>query len=434
MHMVGKSTQSNIKAFVIGGTRTPFMRSGGKFFQMMSHELGNYAINGLINKLGIDPTSIEYVCMGTVLSDPNTSNVAREIVLESLLSKSTPAHTVTMACISSNIAATTVANMIELGQISGGIAGGVETFSDLPIRLSKKLRKLLIHTKMAKGLSQTLKLWSKFKLRDLRPDIPSPKEFSTGFTMGQAGDQLAAQFGVSRAEADQYALLSHERAGTAWKAGYYDDQVVSVDAPPQFDTVQKDDGPRPDSTPQMVAALKPAFGELGINTAANSSFFADGGSAILLGNASFCQKHGLKPLAIIKDFFYAAGDPLHELLLGPALTVPHLLRKNQLQVSDIDVWEIHEAFAGQVLAILRAMHSKTFCKERLGLSNALPQIPLDKVNLWGGSLSLGHPFGATGTRLILTAAQRLVKENGRLAIVTGCAASGLGSALLLQRD
>lgn len=414
---------------IIDGARTPFMRSGGKFNDLSSRELGNFAVNGLLNKLDLEPSNVQYACMGTVIADPDTPNVAREIVLMGLLSQATPAHTVSMACISSNIATTTIAEMIRSGHILCGIAGGVETFSDIPIRFSKNLRQVLLHIKKKKTLAGKLKLLSHLHLGDLKPDIPSPKEFSTGFTMGEAGDQLAAQFGISRKDADTYALESHRRAADAWLAGHYKDQVIPIAS----HDATKDDGPRPDSTPDMLARLHPAFDRFGVNTAANSSFFSDGGSAIMLGSRAFCQQQGIHALASIKDYIYSGSDPLSELLLGPALTVPYLLKRNDLKVSDIDVWEIHEAFAGQVLAILKAMSSADFCQKRLGLDQPLSDIPMDLINRWGGSLSLGHPFGATGTRLILTAAQRLVAEDGKLAVVTGCAASGLGSAILLAR-
>jgi len=414
---------------IIDGARTPFMRSGGKFNDLSVRDLGNLAVNGLLNKNGLSPAQVQYVCMGSVIPDADTPNVAREIVLMGLLDQRIPAHTVSMACISSNIAATTIAEFIRSGQIQCGIAGGVETFSDLPIRYGKHLRQTLIQSKK-KSLAEKLTLFSKLRLKDLKPDIPSPKEFSTGFSMGEAGDQLAAQFGVSRKDADEYALMSHKRAALAWQLGYYQDQVVPI---PSHAATQ-DDGPRPNSTPEILAGLRPSFDQFGVNTAANSSFFSDGASAIMMGSRQFCRDLGLHPKASIKDYFYSAGDPLRELLLGPALTVPILLKRQGLDTSDIDVWEIHEAFAGQVLAILRAMSSTEFFTRRLGLTKALKEIPLDRVNTWGGSLSLGHPFGATGARLIMTAAQRLIQENGRLAVVTGCAASGLGSAILLERE
>ncbi len=421
------------QVLLIDGNRTPFIRSLGAFSPIAAHELGRFALNGLLSKISIDPAAIKYVSMGSVLVDPNTTNIAREIVLESSLPISTPAHTVTMACISANAAATTVADRIERGDLDCGIAGGVETFSDLPIRYSKSLRQGLLKLNRAKGFFPKLKILSKIRPKDLRPEIPSPKEFSVGITMGQAGDQLAAAFGISRKEADDYALLSHQRAAEAWRLGYYENQVAPVSFPPNFLQVLQDDGPRPDSTPLSLAKLKPSFNPFGINTAANSSFFSDGASALLLANETFAKNSGLLPLCQIVDYLFAAGDPRDELLLGPALTVPFLLEKNKLQFSDIDVWEVHEAFAGQTLAIVKALSSKKFCTSRLGFENACGDIPLDKMNLWGGSLSLGHPFGATGGRLLLTAAQRLRQENKEFAVVTGCAAGGLGSAILLKR-
>jgi acetyl-CoA acetyltransferase family protein len=421
------------KVFIIGGARTPFMRSQGKFSSFMAHDLGKFAINGLIQKSGLEPSLVEYVCMGTVISNPHTSNIAREIVLSSMLKKNTPAHTVTMACISSNMASTSIVELIQSRQIECGIAGGTETFSDLPIRFSKKFRQLLLKSKK-RSLPGLIKLWSQFRLSHLRPEIPSPKEYSTGFSMGEAGDQLAARFNISRKDADDFAYLSHQRAASAWRAGYYKNEIVPIDVLSKLKIFDQDDGPRPDSTISALASLPASFNKFGINTAGNSSFFSDGAAAIMLTNKEFCNANSLKPLVSIKDFIYGAGDPLPELLLGPALTVPYLLMKNGLKVEDIAVWEIHEAFAGQILANLKAMASKKFCKERLGLDNGLKEIPFDLINLWGGSLSLGHPFGATGARLLWTATKRLIKEDGQYAIVTSCAAGGLGSAILLERE
>lgn len=417
---------------VVDGVRTPFMRSLDKFAGFTAHELATFALNGLINKTEISSTLVEYVCLGTVIADPNTSNIAREAVLSSVLNKTTPAHSVSMACISSNASTTTIMDLILTSRIECGIAGGVETFSDVPLRFSRNLRRMLLQSTKKKHLTDRLKLWSNFRLRDLKPEIPSPKEFSTGKTMGEAGDELAALFAISRKDADTYALLSHERAHKAWQLGHYQKQVIAVDVPPSFTAIERDDGPRV-STFEKVSSLSPAFNKYGINTAANSSFFSDGASAIMLATDEFCRQHDLTPLARIKDYFYTAGDPQNELLLGPALSVPILLKKNNLSVNDIDVFEVHEAFAGQVLANLKAMASAKFCRERLGLSQAMGEIPFDRMNLWGGSLSLGHPFGATGARLIHTAALRLQHEKSRYAIVTGCAASGLGSAILLER-
>lgn len=421
------------QVFIVDGTRTPFMRSMGAFSSLPAHELGKFAVNALINQVEIDPKQIDYLCMGNVIQNPATPNIAREIGLISMLPKSTPAHTVSMACISSNIASTSMADMIINGHIDCAIAGGTDTFSDIPIRLSKNLRKILLKVNKSKSLLDKLKIISSLRPKDLKPDIPSPKEFSVDITMGEAGDQLAAFFDVSRKEADAYALLSHKRAFEAWQEGFYQQQVTSVLAPPSFKMISKDDGPRPKSTIKQLSLLKPSFNRFGINTAANSSFFSDGASALLLANEKSIKENSLKPLCEIIDYYYAAGNPLDELLLGPALAVPTLLKRNNLDISHIDVWEVHEAFAGQVLAIVKALSSADFCLKRLGLSEPLGTIPLEKMNILGGSLSLGHPFGATGGRLLLTAGQRLQKEHGKLAVVTGCAAGGLGSAILLKR-
>ncbi len=407
---------------IVGGCRTPFIKSNGAFATLISYELGRFAVNALLDKTGLKADIVQALAMGTVISDPRTSNVAREVVLSSALPNTVPAHTVTMACISSNMAATSIADMIRLRHIEVGIAGGCETFSDPPIRVSRRVRMALAKASKAKGVGDYLRLLRTLSLADLRLDFPSPTEFSTNETMGQGCERMAKQLGISREESDRFAQRSHALAGKAWSEGKYDIDVVAVDVPPHFHKVSRDDGPRPNSTSADLAKLKPAFdAEFGVVTAASSSFFTDGASAVLLMSDALCQKLSQKPLAHLIDYVYAASDPLHELLFGPARTIPSLLERNGLKVADIDVWELHEAFAAQVLANLKF------------LAPTIGEIPMDKLNLWGGSLSLGHPFGATGGRLLLTAAKRLEAENGRFAVVSGCAAGGLGSAILLER-
>jgi acetyl-CoA acyltransferase len=312
--------------------------------------------------------------------------------------------------------------MIRTGQIKAGIAGGVETFSDPPIRLSRKLRQALNNLSRAKSLRAKIRILSALRPRDLRPDVPSPTEFSTGDTMGQGCERLARRLGISRADADTFALRSHMNAGKAWSEGLYQRDVIPVFVPPTFVNVAKDDGPRPNSTIEQLGKLPGAFDrDFGVNTAANSSFFTDGASALLVTDLDHALAHGLKPLARVLDYVYSGGDPLDDLLTGPAFSIPRILSQNQLGAHEVDVWEIHEAFASQVLANMKFM-------AKLGID-----IPLDRVNTRGGSLSLGHPFGATGGRLLLTACRRLHYEDARYAVVAGCAAGGLGSAILLER-
>lgn len=409
------------EAVIVDGVRTPFLKSNGAFKDLMAHDLGRIAIAGLLAKSGVDPKKVELVVMGTVVQDPRTSNLARESALGAGLPHSTPAFTTTLACISSNVAATTIVDQIALGRIEVAIAGGAESFSDPPIRLSKNLRQALVKSQKAKGAKGYFEILKELSPEDIVPDIPSAAEFSTGLTMGQSCERFAKRVGVSRTESDEFAARSHVLADRAWQEGRYADEVLAVPVPPKMELTSKDDGPRGDSTVESLAKLKPAFDrDFGLITAGSSSFLTDGGSAVLIMSRDAADKNKVKARAIIKDYVYAAGDPLESLLEGPALSVPKLLERTGLKAKDIGVWEIHEAFSAQVVANLKLM------KER-GVD-----IPLEKINVWGGSLSIGHPFGATGGRLLTVATRRLEVTGARYAIITGCAAGGHGSAILLE--
>lgn len=420
-------------AVLVQGVRTPFLKSHGGFRVWRGHDLGREAVASLLLRSHIEADVIGLVVMGSVLQEPQTSNVAREIALGAGVSPQVPAFTTTLACISANVAATTVVEQIRGGHIDVGIAGGVETFSDPPIRLSRALRQALVDLQKTRGPRDWLSLLKRLHPSDIRLDIPSAAEFSTGQTMGQSCERFAKTWSITRAASDAYALQSHQRAASAWAQGLYDDEVQPVQVPPQMQTYAQDNGPRGDSNLETLARLRPAFDpEFGILSAASSSFFSDGGAALLLCSESQAQKLGLAPLSLVRDYVYGAGDPRDELLLGPALTIPRLLERNGLQAEDIDVWEIHEAFAAQVLANLKAMASTEFLSSRFGRAVGGIHVPAERLNAWGGSLSLGHPFGATGARLLLTASRRLQYEQKRYAVVSGCAAGGQGSAILLE--
>ncbi len=418
---------------IVDAARTPFLKSNGAFSGLMSFELGREALKGLLAKTGLPPQVVERVVMGSVVQDPRTSNLAREAMLAAGLPVTIPAFTTTLACISANVAATTAAESIQLGRIDVAVVGGAESFSDPPIRLSKNLRRALVKSQKVKAPQEYLKILASLSPQDLVPDVPSAAEFSTGLTMGQSCERLARRVGVSRRESDEWAVRSHVLAARAWAEGRYADEVVPVAVPPGFAVVGADDGPRGDSTMQSVGQLKPAFDkEFGVVTAASSSFLTDGGSAVLLMSAHKANELGQKKKAILRDWEYAAGDPLEELLAGPALTIPKLLGRHRLTAKDVGVWEIHEAFAAQVVANLKLLDDARFVRERVGVEHMVGEIPLERINAWGGSLSLGHPFGATGGRLMATAARRLRATGHRFAVIAGCAAGGHGSAMLLE--
>lgn len=417
---------------LVDGVRTPFLVSFTDYAKMMPHELARHSLLGLLQKTGIPKEVVDYIVYGTVIQEVKTSNIGREAALAAGFSDKTPAHTVTMACISSNQAITTGVGMIAAGAYDVIVAGGVEFMSDVPIRHSRKMRALLLRLNKAKTPAQRLSLLASIRPDYFAPELPAVAEFSSGETMGHSADRLAAAFGATRAEQDEYALRSHSLAARAQAAGHFTD-LMPVKVEGKDGLVDKDNGIRV-STPEQLAKLKPAFIKPhGTVTAANASFLTDGASACLIMSEAKAKELGLKPKAYLRDFTYVAQDPVDQLLLGPAYGIPKILDKAGLKLSDIDTWEIHEAFAGQILANLKALDSDWFGQTYLGRQSKVGAPDLDKWNKWGGSLSIGHPFAATGVRLAMHTAHRLVKEDGQLGIISACAAGGQGVAMLLER-
>lgn len=419
------------KVAIVDGVRTPFKTSGSDYNDMMVYDLSKIAMKAILDRTAMDPSQVDYVTWGNVIQEVKTSNVARDAALAAGFPKNVPAHTCTMACISSNQAISTGAEKILSGRADVVLAGGVETFSDVPIRFPRRMRAKLIKAPKAfkKGPVPGMQhMLNDLRLTDLAPEAPAIKNFLTGEIMGHSSDRLSARFGVSREAQDEFALRSHQNAATAHAEGMLKDQIVPVNGSVE------DNGVRGESTMADMAKLKPAFIKPhGTHTAANSSFLTDGAAATLIMSDSKAQELGMAPQAYLKDWTFQAVDPFEDLLLGPALCIPKLLKDNGLTIDDIDVWEIHEAFAGQVLSNLTAINSDKFAQEYLGLDKAVGEIPMDKLNKWGGSLSIGHPFGATGSRITTTAANRLQREDGKLAIVAACADSGLAYGALLER-
>ncbi|XP_005185118.1 trifunctional enzyme subunit beta, mitochondrial [Musca domestica] len=417
---------------LVDGVRSPFLLSGTNYSKLMPHELARHSLLSLLRKTQVDKELIDYIIYGTVIQEVKTSNIAREAALAAGFSDKTPAHTVTMACISSNAAITTGMGLIATGTYDTIVAGGVEFMSDVPIRFSRKMRSLMMRASKAKTMGQRLSLLSTFRPNFLVPELPAVAEFSSGETMGHSADRLAAAFNVSRKEQDEYALRSHTLAKQAEEKGYFTDlvpfKVSGVDS-----LISKDNGIRV-STMEQLGKLKPAFIKPhGTITAANASFLTDGASACLIMTEEKAKQLGLKPKAYLRDFTFVSQDPVDQLLLGPAYGIPKLLKKAGLTLKDIDTWEVHEAFAGQIVANIKAMDSDWWCKTYLGLSEKYGAPDMSKFNNWGGSLSIGHPFAATGVRLCMHTANRLVREDGKLGVVAACAAGGQGVAMLLER-
>jgi len=420
--------------YVVDACRTPFLRAGTDFRRLTSYDLGRMAIAGLLHRTAIDPAAIEQVVMGTVVADPDTSNVARESALAGGVPSDCPAYTVTAACISANMAFDQAANTIATGDADVALAGGTESLSDVPIRFSRPIRQRLIASRKVRGPAGWLGLLKGLRPRDLAPVVPAIADFSTGLTMGQNAERLAKRIGIGRTEQDEYAMLSHHRADQATRDGLLASQIATARVPSRYSPIERDNGIRGDTSMEKLAKLRPAFDKrFGSITAGNSSYLTDGASAVLLAGDEGLAKLGRPALARVVSQATTGMDPLEELLLGPSFAIPLALDRAGLTLADIDVIELHEAFAAQVLAVLRLMDDAKFARERLSRDRAVGSIDMERTNRWGGSLSVGHPFGATGGRLVATCCRRLIAENGTFGLVAACASGALGYALILER-
>lgn len=422
------------KVVIIDGVRTPFLKSGGAYMDLMSYQLGQFAIKGLLDKTGLDPAEVDYVVYGNVISNIKTENVGREAAIMAGVPNTTPVHTVKQACISANQAIASGVEKIMAGQAEVVIAGGVDNTSDTPIGFRKEMRKKLFNAQKLKGAVDTAKFVASLEIKDLMPERPAVAEFITGRTMGKDCEILTQTYKVTREEQDDFAARSHQLAAKAYEDGHLQDEIVPVMLKPDFVPIEKDNGVRGDTTAEKISHLKPAFDKnVGTITAANASFLTDGASAILIMTEDKAKELGLKPKATIVDWTFTGSDLYDELLLGPTYAISKVLKKNNLSLDDMDVIEFHEAFAGQILANVKCLASDEFAKKNLGRDKAVGKINFDKLNTWGGSLSIGHPFGATGARIVTTAANRLREEKGKYALIAACAAGAHGHAMIIER-
>ncbi|ACI65089.1 beta-ketoacyl-CoA thiolase [Phaeodactylum tricornutum CCAP 1055/1] len=421
----------NDPVVVVSGVRLPFAMTSTIYEDQLAVDLQRLAIQGLLTQTALPKSEVDYVIAGNVIQEVRTSNIAREASINAGLPLHVGAHTIAQACISANAAICAGAEKILTGHASVVIAGGCETFSDVPIRLTRPIRQKLITMNkamkkggMVGGISHLLKGLS---LKDVSVETPAIANYTTGEVMGVSSDRLAAKFGVSRHDQDAFTVRSHTMAAKAHTDGFYKNEVVPYKGSTQ------ENGIKGDSTIESVAKLKPAFVKPhGTHTAANSSFLTDGAAATLIMSESKAKELGYKPLAYLRDWSFKACDPFEELLLGPTYCSQEILARNKLQMSDMGVLEIHEAFAGQILANLTAMESQTFADKNFG-GKIVGKVDVDKMNTKGGSLALGHPFGATGSRLVSTASRRLQHEGARFALLAACADGGMGHACLLER-
>jgi acetyl-CoA acyltransferase len=416
---------------IVSGVRLPFAQVSTIYEKELAVDLQRLAIQGLLTQTALDPNEIDYVVCGNVIQEVRTSNLAREASLNAGLPLTIGAHTIAQACISANAAIATGAEKILSGRASVVIAGGAETFSDVPIRLKRPIRQKLItmNKAMKKGgaLGALRHMVKGLKMGDIGLETPAIANYTTGEVMGVSSDRLSAKFGVSRKDQDEFTVRSHTLAAKAHADGFYQNEVIP------YNGSTAENGIKGDSTYEGVAKLKPAFVKPhGTHTAANSSFLTDGAAATLLMSESKAKELGYKPLAYLRDWSFKACDPFEELLLGPTYCSQEILSRNNLQMTDVGVFEIHEAFAGQILSNLVAMDSQEFADKAFG-GKKVGAVDMDKMNTKGGSLSIGHPFGATGSRLVTTASRRLQLEQQRFALLAACADGGMGTAMLLER-
>lgn len=420
---------------VVRGIRTPFVKAGTFFSDLTALDLGRIVVQELVQRCEIDPLEIDQCIFGQVIPNLTATSIAREVVLAAGLPRKIECHTVARACATSIQAVTDAALSIAVGNSEVAIAGGTESMSDPPIFTSRALAQALVASSRAKNIRQKLKPFQALKPKDLIPVPPAIAEYSTGMTMGDCAEKMAKENGITRAEQDQIALASHQNAAKAWKEGFFDSQVVHVNVPPRYDTVaDKDNIVRDDTTLEALAALKPVFDRrYGTVTAGNSSPLTDGAGAVLLMSEERAKALKLEPLGFIRQFAYAATDPADQLLQGPAYAAPIAMERAGLKLSDLDRVEMHEAFAVQIASNLQAFASKEFA-QKLGRSAPLGEVDRTRLNVNGGSISLGHPFAATGARIVTQALEELKKKGKSTVLCTVCAAGGLGAALVLERN
>jgi len=426
---------NNGRVAIVSGCRTPFAKSGTVYRDLTAVDLGKACVRELVERSEVDPRSVGYVVMGQVIPSVKAPNLAREVVLGTGLPRSVPAHTVNRACASANEAIAEVATAIMAGHADTGIAGGAESLSDVPILHSKKMARVLMEASRARSLGARLRAFARVRPRDLVPDAPAIAEPSTGLTMGQSAEKMAKENGISRAEQDRIAFLSHRNGWAATEDGRLKAETCTVILPPRYETaVSADNLLRKDTSLEALAALPPVFDrKYGTVTAGNSSPLTDGAAAVLLMSESKAKAEGYEPLAYIRSWAVAAVDPGGQLLMGPAIAIPRALDRAGIELGDLDLVDMHEAFAAQVASNIQALESETWAREVLGRSKAVGKVDRDKLNVCGGSIALGHPFGATGARITTTLANELKRRNGKLGLLSVCAQGGMGFAMVLER-
>ena len=418
---------------IIAGVRTPFAKSGTTLKGLSAIELGKHCVAELIQRTEIDGKLVEAIVYGTVVPSVVAPNIAREVSLLPMLPKGCQAYTVSRACASANQAITDAADQIALGHADVIIAGGAESLSNVPILHSRGMSDALVAASRAKSLAGRVKALASVRPRDLVPITPAIAEPSTNETMGESAEKMAKINGIPRELQDQFALRSHRLAAAGTHDGRLTAEIVPLFVPPTFQAMSSDNGIRSDTSIEQLRALKPVFDRRdGTVTAGNSSPLTDGGSAVLLMSESRAKSLGYTPLAYIRSYSYAALDPGEQLLMGPVLAAPVALQRAGLALANMDLIEMHEAFAAQVLSNLLGLASREWA-ERAGFSQPVGEVDRSRLNVMGGSIAIGHPFGATGGRILTTLCNELARRGGQFGLMTVCAAGGMGHAMVVER-
>ncbi|OIQ20527.1 MAG: acetyl-CoA acetyltransferase [Bacteriovorax sp. MedPE-SWde] len=420
------------KVCIVDGARIPFSRSGTAYMKKSNKVLMTAALKELVKKLGLEGKELGEVSLGAVSKHAADFSLARECTVDSGLSYHTPATDLQKACGTSLEAVITVANKIALGQIDSGIAGGVDTNSDIPVEFNQKFSDAMSKVNYSRSTGDKLKALASLRPKDLAPIFPAVKEPRTGLSMGESCEVMAKDWGVTREEQDELALSSHKKAAAAYEEGFFNDLVY------KFDGLAKDGIVRGDTTMEKMAKLKPCFDRKsgkGTLTAANSTPLSDGAACVFLCSEEYAKENGLNIKAYFTLSQSAAVNYVSEegLLMAPAYAVPKLLKRAGMTLQDFDFYEIHEAFAAQVLCTMKAWESEDFCKNKLGLDSALGEIDRTKLNVKGGSLALGHPFAATGARIVSTLAKMLDEKGSGKGLISICTAGGMGVTAIIEK-
>ncbi len=428
-----RTAKNRDRIAVVAGLRTPFARQLTAYRDMNAIDLGILVTSELLARTDIDPALVDRVVYGQVIVLPEAPNIAREVVLGTGMRPQTDAYSVSRACATSFQAAVDIAQAIQSGEIDAGIAGGADSTSILPMQLGRGLAQALLRASKARSLRRRISAFAAVRPRDLLPRPPALRDYSTGLGMGDIAEQMARNHGITREDQDEFVLRSHQRAHEAWEQEKLRDEVMPAFVPPYSAALERDNTIRSDTTLEQLAGLRPAFDRRhGTVTAGNSTALTDGASSLLLMRETRAREIGLEALGFIRAWAMSANDPFNDGLMGPSHATPLALKRAGLALGDMQLVDMHEAFAAQTLANIRNWPSKRFAREHLGLDQAIGDVDPDRFNVLGGSIAYGHPFAATGGRMIVQTLHELRRRGGGTALATACAAGGLGAAMILE--